>query len=213
LQRILASIDRSSVKIPLFVTLTYPADYPTAPTTHAAHLRAFRERLVRRYGKMAAVWRKEYQRRGAAHYHLLLFLTADRKELREFVSRAWYEVVGSGDERHLAAGTQVVEVKSWRGVRGYAAKYMGKLERLEPHQVPTGDPLPSLTGRLWGVWYRDLLPIFAESYQMTLRGFFRCRRVLRRLSGQRSRHQIATFSAFAEHGTVLKLLASPRYYP
>src|SRR5688500_12736905 len=49
LQRLLASIDRESVRVPLFVTLTYPADYPTAPATHAAHLRAFRERLIRRY--------------------------------------------------------------------------------------------------------------------------------------------------------------------
>jgi len=199
--------------VPLFVTLTYPGEFPTASSVHAAHLRAFRERLVRRYGKFPAVWRKEYQQRQAAHFHILAFVDAPIGELRRFVSEAWYEVVGSGDERHLAAGTQVVEVKSWRGVRGYASKYMGKLEQLEPHQA--ADPTPSLpsTGRLWGVWYRGLLPIYVESYRISMRSFFRMRRVFRRLSGQRSSHRITAASCFVDHSTVRRMLSAPMYYP
>ncbi len=207
LQRLLAVIDQGRQAVPLFVTLTYPGEFPSDPAVCAGHLRAFRARMHRRYGKFAAVWRKEYQRRGAPHYHLLLFLDRLPEQLRADVSRLWYEVVASGDERHLRAGTQVVQVKSWRGARGYAAKYMGKLETLHA----SADPLVGLpqgsTGRLWGVWNRALLPITAEQYYVNLRGYFLIRRCLRRLSHQRSTHRMVSMSAFVGHSNVLRLLA------
>ncbi len=207
LQRLLAVIDQERQAVPLFVTLTYPGEFPADPAVCAAHLRAFRARMHRRYGKFAAVWRKEYQKRGAPHYHLLLFLDRPPEQLRAEVSRLWFEVVGSGDERHLRAGTQVVQVKSWRSARGYAAKYMGKLETLHA----SADPLVGLpqgkTGRLWGVWNRPLLPITAELYYVNLRGYFLIRRCLRRLSHQRSTHRMVSMSAFVGHSNVLRLLA------
>lgn len=213
LQRLLASVDQDRQRVPLFVTLTYPAEFPTDPAVCAAHLRAFRARMHRKYGKFAAVWRKEYQCRGAPHYHLLLFLDRPPEELRADVSRFWYQVVGSGDERHLRAGTQVVEVKSWRGARGYAAKYMGKLETLQPGtEFPLFQGAGS-TGRLWGVWYRALLPITAEVYYANIECFFRLRRWLRRLSNQRSTHRMTSMSCFVGHSAALRLLEHSRMTP
>jgi hypothetical protein len=207
LQRLLAVIDQERQAVPLFVTLTYPGEFPTDPAVCAAHLRAFRARMHRRYGKFAAVWRKEYQRRGAPHYHLLLFLDRPPEQLRAEVSRLWFEVVGSGDERHLRAGTQVVQVKSWRGARGYAAKYMGKLESSQPGDCHGSQQPAVSTGRLWGVWNRALLPITAQQYYVTLRSFFRMRRCLRRLSHQRTTHRMVSMSAFVGYSNVLRLLA------
>ncbi len=206
LQRLLAVIDQERQAVPLFVTLTYPGEFPADPAVCAAHLRAFRARMHRKYGRFAAVWRKEYQKRGAPHYHLLLFLDRPPDELRPVVSQLWYEVVASGDQRHLRAGTQVVEVKSWRGARGYAAKYMGKLESSQPD---TGSPsFQGLgnTGRLWGVWYRALLPITAEVYYANLRAFFRARRCFKRLSNQRTTHRMISTSAFVGYSTALRIL-------
>lgn len=213
LQKLLASVDQDRIEIPLFVTLTYPAAYPADPAVANSHLRAFRERLTRRYGKAACIWRKEYQRRGAPHYHLLLFLDQPPEELRGWVSRAWYEVVGSGDERHLRAGTQVVHVKSWRGARGYAAKYLGKLETPQPPFKGELDHSSRGTGRLWGVWYRARLPISAELYYANLQQFFRMRRCLRRLSGQRSTHRMVSTSCFVAHSTAVRLLEHVRMRP
>jgi hypothetical protein len=206
LQRLLAVVDQERQEVPLFVTLTYPGEFPADPAVCAAHLRAFRARMHRRYGKFAAVWRKEYQKRGAPHYHLLLFLDRAPELLRSEVSNIWYEVVGSGDERHLRAGTQVVQVKSWRGARGYAAKYMGKLEMLQPSSGREAEQPVGKTGRLWGVWNRALLPITAEQYYVNLRGYFLIRRCLRRLSHQRTTHRLASMSAFVGHSTALRLL-------
>ena len=191
-------MDKGSVAVPLFVTLTYPSSYPHAASTVAGHLRALRGRLERRYGKFSCIWRKEYQRRGAPHYHLLVFLETPIPELRAWISQAWFEVVGSGDERHLRAGTQVVEVRSWRGIRGYASKYMAK--------VDDGEAEVQLTGRLWGVWRRELLPIFPESINITLSSFFRMRRAFRRLSRQKSTHRLVRSSCFLDYATAVRLL-------
>jgi hypothetical protein len=209
----MATIDQGKIQIPLFVTLTYPAAYPLDPATCNAHLRAFRERLSRRFGKAACIWRKEYQKRGAPHYHLLLFLDLPPEQLRRWVSQAWYEVVGSGDERHLRAGTQVVLVKSWRGARGYAAKYLGKIEKLQAGANPALPEGLEHTGRLWGVWYRPRLPITAEQYYANMREFFRLRRCLRRLSGQRSTHRMVSMSCFVSHAGARRLLEHVRMRP
>ncbi len=213
LQKVLASVDQNRISVPLFVTLTYPREFPGDPQTCNAHLRAFRERLTRRFGTAACLWRKEYQKRGAPHYHLLLFLDVPPSQLRRWVSEAWYQIVGSGDERHLRAGTQVVRVKSWRGARGYAAKYLGKLEPSQPADLFPPSQEAVRTGRLWGVWHRPLLPITADLYHPTLRQFYRLRRCLWRLSGQRSTHRTIATSCFVSHATTLRLLEHVRSRP
>ncbi|MBI5849316.1 MAG: hypothetical protein HZB31_15450 [Nitrospirae bacterium] len=45
----------------------------------------------------------EFQERGAPHFHILVTGIIDRQEL----SRMWFDVVGSGDPRHLQAGTSI----------------------------------------------------------------------------------------------------------
>ena len=78
LLRHLASINRSAFRAfkgrMIFVTLTYPKDYPEDPELCKRHLKALRKRLQREYGSFAAFWRLGIQRRGAWHFHLLLFV-------------------------------------------------------------------------------------------------------------------------------------------
>ncbi len=180
LMRLLNSLDRGRVSLPLFITLTYPASWPESREERKGHFDAFQKRMERRLGRFPAVWRLEFQKRGAPHYHLLVFLDVDPCELYSFVSRAWYEACGGICPEHLSAGTRVERVRSWDGVNWYAAKYLGKLETLSPAaQSP---------GRFWGVWRKGLLPISYESTQLTLAGFFRLRRVLRRYASLRLRN-------------------------
>lgn len=139
----LQSVDREKCGMPLFVTLTYRGEWPGDPRRWKRDLTAWLARLKRRDPAVWAVWRLEPQRRGAPHYHLLVFGTGWLD--KEWLSRTWFEVVGSRDERHLRAGTQVQLVQSWRRVIGYAAKYLAK-------EV---DELPAAwwqgVGRWWGV--------------------------------------------------------------
>jgi hypothetical protein len=61
LLRRLASINRSTFRAfkghLIFVTLTYPHQYPKASTLCKAHLKALRKRLQRKYEPFAAFWR------------------------------------------------------------------------------------------------------------------------------------------------------------
>ena len=248
--------------LPVFVTLTYPDDFPVTPERWQRDLAALWRRIRRQWLTAAAIWKKEFKRRKsgvnegkvAPHYHMLLWLPvwvakekadwtrhwkrelarhhmADGKNLitthrfeagvevkiedmgpevkvvrRQRTSRKgnyelveywkmdginhlsnaackisadlagvvldpkdaiqswfavnWYEVVGSGEPRHLAAGTGVETVKSTRGVFYYASKYMAKVE---------DDPATEYEsiGRCWGIMGREYLP-WATIVEMSL---------------------------------------------
>jgi hypothetical protein len=69
LLRRLASINRGAFKAfkgrMIFVTLTYPHEYPEDPELCKNHLKALRRRLQRTFGDFAAFWRLGIQQRGA----------------------------------------------------------------------------------------------------------------------------------------------------
>ena len=152
LMRTLAEVRRDC--LPVFVTLTFPAHYPTIERAKR-DLDTFIKRLARQFPAVAGVWKLEPQKRGAPHFHLLIW-GVSYSELLAFVPVAWCEVVGSDDPNHLAwhkgeLGNSpcVQQIESQRGVFWYASKYMSK-------EVGT---MFSDWGRWWGVFHRDNLPL------------------------------------------------------
>lgn len=141
---------RKDAPLPLFITLTYPATFPSAAQSKR-DLDAFLKRLARAYPAASAIWRLEAQKRGAPHYHLLVWGTGFVPH--QWVAQSWYDVVGSGDEKHLAAGTRVERVRSWRGVWSYTSKYIAKAS------IPPDSELWKNPGRFWGIHNRAALPI------------------------------------------------------
>lgn len=136
---------------PLFVTLTYPGVWPEDGRVWKRHLDNFSKRLERKFPGVGSIWKLEAQARGAPHFHLLLWGVA-YKEVLLWASQAWYEVVGSGDVRHLHAGTQVQWIRSWHGVMSYASKYLGKVA-----SPPEGRGWQTV-GRFWGVRGAKFIP-------------------------------------------------------
>lgn len=136
--------------LPLLVTLTYPAEFSRSPVEWARHLEAWVKRLRREYGDVCVIWRREFQVRGAPHFHLAIWgapwLPAG------WVARSWYEVVGSGDERHKEAGTRVEYPRTRTRWLLYLVKELGK-----EVQATARGALAFLgvsMGRSWGVWGR-----------------------------------------------------------
>lgn len=126
------------------IDLTYPANYPLDGKTTKAHLNTFLQYLRRKGIKF--IWRFEFQRRGAPHYHILVSDFVPKEEIAE----RWYNIVGSGDEKHLQAGTSVNAIRSLRHLFGYLTNYM-----LKPEQSIV--PLEFMNaGRFWGA-SRDIL--------------------------------------------------------
>lgn len=141
-------------EISIFVTTTYPDNFERNPKKVKKHLDNFFKRLLRKFPDAIILWRLEPKKRKsgnnigeiAPHFHLLVW-NVDYKKLREWIPQNWYEVVGSGDEKHLAAGTRVERVRSSRGVLFYTSKYICKSDSY----VMAG------WGRYWGVVNRDML--------------------------------------------------------
>jgi len=140
-----------------FVTLTYPADFPS-PDEAKDNLRAFLERIRRREdcANTSGVWRIELQERGAPHFHILFFdLPFIRKEK---IQEMWSEIIGY-DEPF----TRIEAVRTWNGIMNYCSKYIAKKQA----PVPGGnDGFIYLSylhgiGRSWGVFNGEKLP-FAE---------------------------------------------------
>jgi len=204
LLRRLASINRRAFKAfqgrIIFVTLTYPHEYPGDPEVCKNHLKALRRRLQRKFGEFAAFWRMGIQQRGAWHFHLLLFVgpsCGSVGELRRFISTCWYEVTGEVSEGHLHAGTRVEAVRRWREVTSYVERYMVREE-----EFPEG----LQTGRIWGIWNEGLLPVRWETIKVSLRDAFKIRRIYRKLARSKGSGAIRCITVFVRHENVVRLL-------
>ncbi len=173
---------RAGAGLPQFVTLTYPGEFSHDAKVWKSNLDLFGKRLITKYPESSAIWKLEPQTRGAPHFHLIVYGVPFDKSFKEWLSLAWFEVVGSGDIKHLRAGTNAQAARSLKGVKAYASKrYMGKElspDELKEHaEKVAGWASP---GRFWGVINRKFLPVgrkFVEriefqvdSEKMTLSG-------------------------------------------
>ena len=132
--------------------------------------------------------------------HLLLFVPSSFGsvvELRHFVAYSWYEICGEASEDHLLAGTHVKEVRSWRGATSYMERYVAK-----PEQFPEGVE----TGRVWGIWNEEMLPVRWETVKVSLKDAYRIRRIYRRLAKIRGRGHLHRLTVFVRHENVVRLL-------
>ena len=130
-----------------FMTLTYPEDFPTDPKVFKAHLKEFRRRFERTWGKIKAVWRLEFQKRGAPHYHIM-YLDGPFIPIAN-VCLMWAEVIHSEDPNHKKIGVDIKLVAgktSQRLVASYLAKYIAKVDTRIIGKVF------NKVGRWWGKW-------------------------------------------------------------
>lgn len=160
--RMLRKLARIAPTRVVFVTLTYPERFPS--TTRAkGHLRAFLERIRRRYPHASAFWRLEYQERGAPHFHLLFFELpfVPWSELR----RWWAEIITAYVDGFLPR-VRIEKINSRRGAFYYCAKYTAKMAG-----TTSGSAFFILdaylhVGRFWGVFNRGVLPYAERRYMV-----------------------------------------------
>ena len=165
------------------LTRTYPGGWlSVAPDAAASrrHLLMFRKRYARAWGRpLVCVWKREFQRRGAPHYHLLIVpptgRTKDGETFREWVARTWVEVVGHPDPAvradMLAVALHSKTVDFNEGTRArdpkrlasYFAKhgvYAAKDYQNEPPAAWTA--AGASVGRFWGYWGLERTTVVVE---------------------------------------------------
>lgn len=151
------------------VTLTYPGEWlSVAPNGKAAkkHVRAFLERYFRAWGeRFVGVWKLEFQRRGAPHFHVLCrppHGTAGGQSFRDWLSSTWADVVDHPDPiermKHERAGTGIdwnegLRSSDPRRVAIYFTKHGAFAAKEYQHCVPEAWQEPGQgPGRFWGYW-------------------------------------------------------------
>lgn len=170
-QPMLAHPDRT----PCLITLTYPGDWlAVAPdgATAKRHLKLFRARYQRNWKEQfRAVWKMEFQRRGACHFHLFTSIP-NRPGFAEWLSATWTEIVDATDptERatHLIAGTGIdyntgVRASDPKRVAVYFAKHNSPNHGAKEYQnQPPAEWLDAgSVGRFWGYWNLEPLTVRA----------------------------------------------------
>jgi hypothetical protein len=137
------------VQFTQMITLTYPKEFPSDGRKVKSDLSNFLDFVRRDQARPDYLWFLEFQKRGAPHIHLLLdapwpSTLRDKVNWRFRVRSAWYRIVGSGDEKHLLAGTSVEKLRTPEGGKRYAVKYALKMYQ---KIVPLGY---RNCGRFWG---------------------------------------------------------------
>lgn len=169
---------------PAMVTLTYPGAWqvvaPSAPVCKA-HLDALKKRFLRFYGfPLVAVWKREFQRRGAPHYHLLMtpppvqLRQGRRWTFQQWLADAWVSIVDadhrlSPEDRaamlRVHLGPRVVDFSEGMRARDpkrlavYFSKHGSFGAKDYQNDAPaewTGSVAPyadqGSVGRFWGSW-------------------------------------------------------------
>lgn len=146
-------MDLDKMPKPVFLTLTYPSVYPSDEDARK-HLRILWKRIRRATDSSAcALWRMELQKRGAPHFHLIMWLP--KRLSKEWYAQNWFSVVGSGDEKHLKAGTRIEHIRTRNGLVWYVSKYVAKVEQ------------GATTGRVWGIMGQRNI-VYHEKVELTL---------------------------------------------
>lgn len=145
--------------------LTYPEAFPMNGKEVKNHLQRLIKRMYRYCGDLKYFWILEFQERGAPHLHLLL----DKYIPKDWLSKAWYEVVRAGDPRHLAAGTFIKKIDDPDHDIGYLTTYLGKEYQ---KNVPDGF---GDVGRFWGsnMTLKENLTLKLEGDYNALLGLYR----------------------------------------
>lgn len=165
---------------PTAVTLTYPGDWrAVAPDGRESwrHVRLLLSRWSRRWGgRPAGAWKKEFQRRGAPHYHLLVNAPRDAA-FRSWLASEWAKIVGAAScsnsleecqstwldgggcefHRHLVAGTSVDHVlgarmRDPRRIGVYFSKHGSFASKDYQNEAPPEWVESGSVGRFWGTW-------------------------------------------------------------
>lgn len=139
--RLLFTAFNASCEWVAFAVLTYPSEFPMNGPKVKRDIKVLAQWIAYEFDAKV-LWGVEFQDRGAPHINLLVdkFVPKDRLSLR------WFEVVGSGDRKHLRAGTRIEFCKSSDQAAGYmAAAYSAK--KSAQKTVPEGF---ENVGRFWG---------------------------------------------------------------
>lgn len=145
--RLFRLLHQLEFKTVCFLTLTYPDEFPTDPKIYKANLKEFHRKFEVEWPGVQGVWRLEFQKRGAPHYHIM-FLDW-RPDDSGTIEWLWKSTCHTWDMAHELLGVNyelVVDQNQQRLIAHYMAKYIAKVDQTEVKNATVK------CGRWWGKW-------------------------------------------------------------
>lgn len=143
LRRLCFVAHNTAVTFDTMTTLTYPGQWESDGRQVKEHLYKWLKWAQRTCKTDSYLWALEFQGRGAPHFHIFTYGGLLLKS-KQACSLQWFNIVQSGDEKHLKAGTRVEHLRCPDAAGRYAAKYASK-----PHQKAVPVNYRNV-GRFWG---------------------------------------------------------------
>lgn len=146
LLKIFSEISLSEFRKIYFVTLTYHHDWPDEPKKLKRQLDNYIKRLSRINVNLHYLWRLEYQKRGAPHFHFIFLIPKKWETFREGrflddVKNHWLEIKECSCSSCRSYAVKSEELVSYRKALYYVSKYVGKVDESLVNKA---------IGRRWG---------------------------------------------------------------
>lgn len=146
---------RIPMKNVMFITLTYPKDYPKSWKDWKNDLVIYKRHLQRKFPQAEGFWKLELQKRGAPHYHLVCEIHEEisLSDFRDWNDQLWANIAHYMDTHAGRYACTIKKMRSLREALNYAAKYQTKASYApvdENGEIQTSAALGDSVGRLWG---------------------------------------------------------------
>lgn len=174
LVKLFSEISLSQYSKIYWVTLTYHHDYSEDHRKIKTQLDNFLKRLKRYDSELHYIWRMEYQKRGAPHFHFIFLIKKGRENFRELylldsIKTNWLEVKKCSCPDCQRYAVKSEELCTYRKAVYYVAKYVGKIDESK---------INSAIGRRWG-YSRDIIRNQNEEVSLRVYQFLYIKKLLR----------------------------------
>jgi len=129
----LAKIDNRLPRKPLFISLTYHYGHTKKDPKDHSPLHNFLVQLRKFDNNIQFIWRKELQKRGAPHYHLIIFPSLPEDDHPDsgyivHINTLWHQIADPKSRKHFEYGCKVTTIHSYREACIYLSKYIAKVD-------------------------------------------------------------------------------------
>lgn len=162
--RLFSTISLSAYRKLIYITLSFHEDYPSDNIQLKKFLDNYLKRIKRGFTNIAYIWRFEYQKRGAPHFHFIFLIPNNSTEvsLGKFIKSCrnhFIDIKGCTCVHCCKYGFDFDELETSSKVFSYISKYCAKID--EQNNA-------NYSGRRWG-YSRNI--IRSEVNIVTLRGY------------------------------------------
>ena len=122
---------------PIFATLTYHHGHENTPKPNHSVMHNFLVQLREFDPDVQFIWRKEYQKRGAPHYHLIIFPSGQcpfsgKKDYNIKINLIWHNLADPKSRRHAEYGCLIKNINNYKQACFYLSKYVAKCNNEGP---------------------------------------------------------------------------------